>query len=194
MIYNSLNEIPMTRFMDVYSGNLQSLIKSGEHSDSELKEVSERLIHEYISIIGGANIEAEINKRRSICNLMRNIRCMELCEGYMSLGEIGVVCEVLSNLGYKYSPDQKEKIIQRIQSLKANSQFNLDRAKPDTSNKESEPVNLDYFFDECVALETHFKMQIDLNAMSAKKYAFYIKRMHREIKASNDAVRKKMKK
>lgn len=184
----------MSRFIDVYSGNFRALVKNGKHSDDELKEMAEKLIYEYVSIVSGTQVEAEMNKHKEIINHTRKIRCMEMCEGYMSLGEWETICDVLSNLGYNLNPDEKDKIKQRIQSIKSTSKYNLDRIKLSFSSKESKPVDPDYFVSECVMVETHFKMQIDFNKTPAKKYAYYVKRMCDEIRSANDAVRKKMKK
>jgi len=166
-------------------------VKSGKHTDEELKETAEKLIYEYLSIVAGSQAESELSKKNEMINLDAKIKCMAGCENFIVRNKWEDVCGILNNFGYKYSPDERDKIKQRILSIKSTCQFNLDRIKLSTSTKDTKPIDADYFVRECVMVETHFKMQIDFNKTTAKKYGYYVKKMCDEIKSMQIASQKK---
>ena len=77
MLYTDLDKIPLDTFIDVFTGDKCKLIIEGEHSEEELSEQSEKLITEYMEIIGGASFLSEMSQRNNIINLHIKIECMK---------------------------------------------------------------------------------------------------------------------
>jgi hypothetical protein len=191
-IYTDLNEIPMSRFIDIYNGDLTALVKSGNPSEDELKEAAEKLIFEYFDIVGNRNIVADMSRKNEMINLRIYLDTFEMCKGMIQLDKWVEVCAVLETIGYKLNPENHDEIELKITSLLANKKFRYEMLLNDIqkSSPDSKP-DPDHFTRECVAVETHFKMQIDFNRTSAKKYAYYVKSMCRDIEHMQAASRKK---
>ena len=72
-IYTTCDEIPLCKFIEMYKGNLNALIKGGrtKPTDGELRKAAMGLIDEYSVITGNKNIAIEIEDRsRAVdCNI-----------------------------------------------------------------------------------------------------------------------------
>ena len=61
------------------------------------------------------------------------------------------------------------------------------KEKPESASK----MDKNYFVRERVAVMSHYGMQIRKNEISAKEYAFMVKRMCEEIKSMGKSLKKK---
>lgn len=63
-IYTTCDEIPLCKFIEMYKGNLNALIKGGrtKPTDGELRKAAMGLIDEYSVITGNKNIAIEIEE------------------------------------------------------------------------------------------------------------------------------------
>ena len=72
-IYTTCDEIPLCKFIEMYKGNLNALIKGGrtKPTEGELRKAAMGLIDEYSVITGNKNIAIEIEDRsRAVdCNI-----------------------------------------------------------------------------------------------------------------------------
>ena len=110
MLYTDLDKISLDTFIDVFTGDKSKLIIEGEHSEKELSEQSEKLITEYVEIIGGASFLSEMSQRNNIINLHIKIEYMKIVEVMIANNDWAYAAEALSQLGFSYFPSEHEKI------------------------------------------------------------------------------------
>jgi len=190
MLYTDLNDITLSRFIDIYNGNNLSVVKGGIHSEKELTEAAEKLIYEYIGIVGGKSIQSEINQKNELLNTRTYIQVLSRCQTLIKLDKWDDVCEVLGILGYNFKPDNHEGMKSRIDALIPSMNMKYDLLKSGVKPKSDNKKDPDYFTKEIALIMTHFKMHIDESVISAKKYAYIVKRMSDEVEASNSVMRK----
>ena len=181
----TLDKIPMDVFVDVFLGDLSALSSKGERSSAGAEITAQGLIHEYMDIIGGASAEAELSKKNDIVNYRIRINCMNACNSLIGLNRWDDVCDILRRFGFDLPKSDHDKIRMRVSAILSNSRFNLDRLNSRPEKVGKNIMDRKYFIREIVAVETHFKMQINTGVTSAAKYAHYVKRMCDEIKQMN---------
>ena len=190
MLYTDLEKIPLDTFIDVFTGDKSKLIIKGRHSDEELSEQSEKLVTEYVEIIGGASFLSEMSKRNSIINLHIKIECMKIVEVMIANNDWEYAAEALSRLGFPYPSSEHDKIRKKAASILSMSKYMLERINAREKPESAVKMDKNYFVRERVAVMAHYGMQIRKNEISAKEYAFMVKRMCEDIKSMNNRKRK----
>ena len=185
MIYADLDKIPLSKFVEVFMGNIEYLIISGKHDKQELIDVSHKLRNEYMGIIGGKVLLSEISRKNEIMNLSIKIDSISACNSLIKLNDWDSVCNILASFGYIVSADDKTKISQRIDSILANCQYRRDKLLSHDNKPDAPTMDHDYFTKERVMIMSHFKMHIDKDTYTAKEYAFLVKRMCDDIDSMN---------
>lgn len=192
MIYTSLDKLPMSRFIDMYNGDLTVLVKSGKSSIKELKEMSKKLKNEYVEIIGGTGVLSDIMQKNEMLELTMYIRILDIADELTGAGKWSVVCEILQDLGYSLSPDNHDAIRLKVKSILATKKFQYDKLKASIeSDRKESKKDPDYFIKEMALVMTHFKMQIDKTKIMAKEYAYIVKRMSDEVTSSIRSMKRK---
>lgn len=69
MYYKDLDQISVGKFIEVFCGNLNALVVNGSHKQDDLSYAAKQMINEYLSIIGGKVLLAEISRKNEIINL-----------------------------------------------------------------------------------------------------------------------------
>ena len=108
MLYTDLDKIPLDTFIDVFTGDKSKLIIEGDHSEEELSEQSEKLITEYVEIIGGASFLSEMSQRNNIINLHIKIECMKGVEIMIKNKDWADAAHILSEFGFSYFPSEHD--------------------------------------------------------------------------------------
>lgn len=183
MIY-TLDTIPMSRFIEVYNGNVHAIVKIGKHPENDIKEAVENMINEYLNIGGGKNVMSELHRKNEMINVQAYMQILSSCKDFISMNRYDDVCVILKTLGYSLNPDDHDKIESRVNSLLANKKFQYKRLKYSISSVQEHKHDPDYFVKEMALVMTHFKMQIDRDKITAKEYAYIVKRMADEIDAA----------
>ena len=190
MLYTDLDKISLDTFIDVFTGDKSKLIIEGEHSEKELSEQSEKLITEYVEIIGGASFLSEMSQRNNLINLHIKIECMKGVEIMIKNKDWEDAAHILSEFGFSYFPSEHEKIRKKVSSILSMSKYMLERINAKEKPENSSKIDKNYFARERVMVMSHFGMQIRKNEISAKEYAFMVKRMCEDIKIMNNRKRK----
>lgn len=190
MIYTDLDRIPLRAFIDVFCGDIDAICKGGTHFPKEKAENAERLVNEYLLIIGGRSAGAQLYKKNEGFNNNLKIACMEACQGLIKDRRWEEACDILANMGYKLKPEEHVKIKQRIDSILGTIRLKIEREKAVANNQEAPKMDKDYFVRERVMVMSHFNMQIDPDRLSAKEYAFMVKRMCDDVSAINRSTKK----
>lgn len=176
MYYTDLDRMPLGKFIEMFCGNLDALVMRGNHKKDELSVCAKKLINEYLSIVGGKILLAEISRKNEIINLGIKIDCMESCGNMIKMNDWETVCDILSLFGYVVDINDKDKIRQKIGSILANCRYRRDKLSSIDGSSQA-TMDFDYFTRERVVVMGHFKMHIDKDVFSAKEYAFLVKRM-----------------
>lgn len=184
MYYKDLDQISVGKFIEVFCGNLDALVVNGSHRQDDLSYAAKQMINEYMSIIGGKVLLAEISRKNEIINLRIKIDCMEACLNLIKINDWKHVCDMLSAFGYTVDVNDKEKINQRISSISANCKYRYDKLTS-VNSASTAVMDRDYFTRERVMVMGHFKMHIDKDVFTAKEYAFLVKRMCDDIDSMN---------
>ena len=182
MLYNDLDKIPLDIFIDVFTGDNSKLIIEGKHSNEELSEQAESLIIEYTEIIGGVSLLSEMSRKSSLIHI--KIEYMKVLEVMTANSDWDYAVKALSQLGFSYSSSEHDKIRKRISSILSMSQYMLERENAKEKPERASKMDKNYFARERVMVMSHFGMQIRKNEISAKEYAFMVKRMCEDMKSA----------
>lgn len=185
MIYTDLNEIPLQRFIDVFFGEYGALVKNGDHSQEELSEVANRLISEYMVIIGGRQVASEVSRQNDILNISAKIECMLACKNLIKIDRFPEVAAILSIYGYRIQPENVDQIINRVESILSNSLFRLNSNKENSLSNKTKSTDRESFVKERVVLMQHYKMHINPMVFTAAEYAYMVKGLCEEIDRIN---------
>lgn len=191
MIYTELDKISLSRFIDIFLGDIDKVVVRGQYSQKEKEEASEKLCNEYFSIIGGKSIISHINRRNEIMKIHMRMCCFERCSLFMELGEWDDVRNIMDALGYSFKDNEHDKIRSRIESVSASDKYRLAKLQEHSGNSGKTKMDREYFIRERVAVMSHIKMHIDENKFSAKEYAYLVKNMCEEIDAMIRSTKKK---
>lgn len=191
MLYTDLDKISLDTFIDVFTGDKSKLIIEGEHSEKELSEQSEKLITEYVEIIGGASFLSEMSQRNNLINLHIKIECMKGVEIMIKNKDWEDAAHILSEFGFSYFPSEHEKIRKKVSSILSMSKYMLERINAKEKPGNSSKMDKNYFARERVMVMSHFGMQIRKNEISAKEYAFMVKRMCEDVKSMSKSIKHK---
>lgn len=185
MYYTDLDRISIGKFIEVFCGNLDALIISGSHKKEDLSCAASKLINEYLSIVGGKVLLAEISRKNEVINLGIKIDSMEACSNIVKMNDWETVCDILAQFGYSVDIDDKCKITQRINSILSNCRYRRDKllSNDDISQK---VMDRDHFVRERAMVMGHFKMHIDKDVFTAKEYAYLVRRMCDDIDSMNN--------
>lgn len=98
---------------------------------------------------------------------------------------------MLSLFGFSYSPSDHDKIRKKVSSILSMSEYMIERINNREKPRDNSKLDKDYFVRERVAVMSHYGMQIRKNEISAKEYAFMVRRMCEEIKSMNKSLKRK---
>ena len=179
MIYKAdINELPLSVFIEVYT-NENHKVKFDIPNDKAVPKV----VGDYMAIVGGKQLMAEVVNSNRKLNLALMVDCMTACENLMLLNNWKGVCSVLLTLGYSLKESDQEKIKQRVQTLKSKAEYDLSKEKDD--DKPKEKPTKDMFTKERVTIMKYNKMQIDPKVITAGEYAWLVRQTCEEIEELN---------
>ena len=101
MIYNDLSKIALSRFIDIFLGDIDKVVQGDSHSIKEKVLAAEKLCNEYLSIIGGKSAVAQIIRRNEVLNIQIRLNCFFMCEKLISSGDWDVVVSIMGALGWR---------------------------------------------------------------------------------------------
>lgn len=181
MIEN-ISEISLKNFIEVLCGNYSVLLQGEELPSSDLKKKASDLIYDYRKIVNPSGVESYLMDREEEVKIKSRLLALRMCKALLSLGEVGFVLVAMKDLGYgKVTTEKVESKIDRhiAECLYMQKKHN-DRLK---NNQNSRPQNIRESYDAEIAfIMTYYKMNIDVNVVSAGIYANMVRQAEREIK------------
>lgn len=184
MIYKAdINEIPLSVFIEIYTNENHEV-----KFDIPTEEAVGKVISDYMNIVGGKQVAAEVVNYNRKLNLSLMVECMTACENLILLNKWKSVCDILLSLGYSLKESDHDKIKTRVQTLKSKAEYDLSREEK--ADKPKEKPSKDTFTKERVAVMKYNKMQIDPKVMTAGEYAWLVKQTCDEIEELNRKSKK----
>lgn len=191
MMYTELDKMPLSRFIDVFLGDMDKVVIKGRYSQEEKVKASEKLCNEYLSIIGGKSVVSHINKRNEVLKIHMRMCCLESASRFIVMGEWDEVRNIMAALGYSFKSGEHDRMRTRIESVMASDKYRLAKLQELSDNSMSAKMDREYFTRERVSVMSHVKMHIDENTFSAKEYAYLVRNMCEEIDAMIRSTKKK---
>lgn len=178
MIYKAdINEIPLSVFIEVYTNENNNV-----EFDIPKEDAVRKVVTDYMSIVGGKQIAAEIVNSNRVLNLTLMASCMNACENLILLNKWDKVCDVLLALGYSLKESDQDKIRMRVQTLKNKAEYDLSKEK---KPEKGERPTKEAFTKERAVIMKYNKMQIDARQITAGEYAWLVKQTCDEIEELN---------
>lgn len=178
MIYETLDVIPINRFVDMYLGNYSVLVISGCHSNEELEKKAAELIYDYSMIVKGKRQMVELYHKDEILCLQGKICLLQACANLLALdGNKGMVMDALIMLGYDANENNAE---MKARQVLGKLQFQLDMHQKEgltDEEKSTEQADRGYFTKEMAMVMKYNKFTFNAQEVSAAMYAYWLKDM-----------------
>ncbi len=179
MIYKSLDEIPIGRFIDVYMGDFKALTTGGTtHDMDELKNKATELIYEYAGIVKGQRQLLALQEKDDVLNLRAKVYLLRMS---ISLSEVNgsgqAANDALKLLGY--SVDDQTLSVDKAKRVLGGLEFRLDALENTINNEQTEGDKIDraYFTREMAMVMKHNKFTFNPQEVTAAMYAYWVKDM-----------------
>jgi len=184
-LYTTCKVIPLTKFIDVYCGDLEALVIEGESDKEALEAASSKIVAEYVKIIGGENM-FELTRQNDLINKQIKVTVLEAAKGLLSMRAYTEAVNALASVNMKAEvPDTVEEVKAlngRIDSELANLKRILLSEAKKAESKQEQKVDRSHFMRELAMANAHFKFCIDPNQYTAESYAYLIKQMNNDFK------------
>ncbi|MDD6210514.1 MAG: hypothetical protein PUB21_07920 [Bacteroidales bacterium] len=198
-MYTSCSDIPLSRFIKVYCGNLDALVISGFVPYIDKVRIANRMIEEYCSFIGNRNLSLELSKRNDLLNYSIKITVLEAARYMLSLGYYKNAFDLVTSVKIKVAFPKCEKDVKRIFDLIGSEMAvlkvrvkqlkdSLERGIKE-KNKRDKSADENYFAEERMLVSKHMGYYIDAERITAKDYAFCVKNMLNELKLVSNGKR-----
>ena len=178
----TLSKMKLSDFIELLCGNSYVLKDSENDKDEDIMKMANELIYTYQGIVNPSGLETillEKEERLKIQYKLSICKVLKILTGISAWEEVGCI---LTSLGYKEK--SKQDIVKRIDRMKAEAEYLKHRLDDNTKDtKKRTPDEVRASFDKEIAfLMTYFKMNIDVNIVSAGVYANMLHRADVEIK------------
>lgn len=174
-------DIPLSVFVEIYTNN----DKCVEFEGGETDESREKLISDYMEIVAGKQLYAEVLGCNERMNLSMTVECMNACENMMKLGMYDEVHDTLVNIGYSCKDGDVKSMKERIYALKARAQYDLSKINTENGDSKKEIPTKRSFINEIVSIGKYNKMYINTKEWTAGEYACLVKQTCDEIEMLN---------
>lgn len=181
MIEN-ISEISLKNFIELLCGNYSVLQQGEECLSLDLKKKASDLIFEYRKIVNPSGVESYLMDREEDVKIKSRLLALRMCKALLSLGDVDFVIHSMKDMGYGSIAAEKvgSKIDRHIAECLYMQKKHDDRLE---NNQNSRPNNVRESYDTEIAfIMTYFKMNIDINIISAGIYANMVRQADNEIR------------
>lgn len=194
-MYKELDKIPLSRFIDVYLGDLDAVVSGGgNYSEAEKREAATSLCSRYVRIVGGRSALSQISRRNEVMKLDMRLCVLRSCRRLLAYGDEDSARDVLASLGYEPVKDRTS-LLRKLDSVESMDKYHLNKLMKSFEEKEpGRKMTREDFTKERVALMGHVRMYIDSDTFCAEEYAWMVRRMCDEIEAALKSRQHKTKK
>lgn len=181
MIEN-ISEISLKNFIELLCGNYSVLQQGEECLSLDLKKKASDLIFKYRKIVNPSGVESYLMDREEDVKIKSRLLALRMCKALLSLGDVDFVIQSMKDMGYGNVASEKvgSMIDRYIAECRYMQKKHDDRLK---NNQNSQPKNVRESYDTEIAfIMTYFKMNIDINIISAGIYANMVRQADNEIR------------
>ena len=182
---HTLDTIVLNDFIDLYLGEDTKAVAEGEAPDREVREAAERMRMDYIRIVGGSEVSAQLSRKNEELKIQMRRVCLQAAKALAESGNTGDACSIMAAAGWQVTP---ENISAKIAGIEAADR--LKEARISKTETKGQTVSRETFTRERVALMRHNSMYIDASTMKASEYAWMLKAMCDDIRSAMIQSRK----
>lgn len=186
-----LEQLSMSRFIDLACGDSSVLLEDGEKADAEtLAEIRNSIVQEYREISDPTGNKSHIAFVEEIIKARIAVTVFSMCRNMLSIGAYDNVREVLDSCGISASSMSDARLAAEVSSRLARANRDLDAlAAPKDADGIPAHELRNSFDAQTASLMSHFKFQIDVSSMKATLYAHLVSLFDRELKAQLAALK-----
>lgn len=160
--------------------------------DCPLDVARAKLKFAYCNIVGGRKMAAEIIKQSETLNLNTTLQCLTAIKNLLAMQRADLVVPIMQELGYDVAGKSVQEITAKVDNLLRMAELKRLRMETARADKEKkgkvEELTAESFVRERVAMMSYYKMQFDLDRMTAAEYAYMLKRMCDELERDSRAA------
>ena len=194
MRLHTLDTIRLADFISLFLGDHGKAVAEGEATQQEIEDAARRMCEEYIRIVGGRQVAAQLSRENEALKLRMRDVCLRAARALCEAGDTENARAVLRSAGMPVDEHGADGMIRRIDGLMAADAYRRDKAALARKQERHTEVTREYFTRERVAVMRWAKMYIDERQISASEYAWMVRAMCDDLqRAMMEQQRKKNK-
>lgn len=194
MRLHTLDTIRLADFISLFLGDHGKAVAEGEATQQEIEDAARRMCEEYIRIVGGRQVAAQLSRENEALKLRMRDVCLRAARALCEAGDTESARAVLRSAGMPVDEQGADGMIRRIDGLMAADAYRRDKAALARKQERHTEVTREYFVRERVAVMRWAKMYIDERQISASEYAWMVRAMCDDLqRAMMEQQRKKNK-
>ena len=194
MRLHTLDTIRLADFISLFLGDHGKAVADGEATQQEIEDAARRMCEEYIRIVGGRQVAAQLSRENEALKLRMRDVCLRAARALCEAGDTESARAVLRSAGMPVDEQGADGMIRRIDGLMAADAYRRDKAALARKQERHTEVTREYFIRERVAVMRWAKMYVDERQMSAAEYAWMVRAMCDDLqRAMMEQQRKKNK-
>ena len=194
MRLHTLDTIRLADFISLFLGDHGKAVAEGEATQQEIEDAARRMCEEYIRIVGGRQVAAQLSRENEALKLRMRDVCLRAARALCEAGDTESARAVLRSAGMPVDEQGADGMIKRIDGLMAADAYRRDKAALARKQERHTEVTREYFTRERVAVMRWAKMYVDERQMSAAEYAWMVRAMCDDLqRAMMEQQRKKNK-
>ena len=194
MRLHTLDTIRLADFISLFLGDHGKAVAEGEATQQEVEDAARAMCEEYIRIVGGRQVAAQLSRVNEALKLRMRDVCLRAARALCEAGDTDSARAVLRSAGMPVDEQGADGMIKRIDGLMAADAYRRDKAALARKQERHTEVTREYFTSERVAVMRWAKMYVDERQMSAAEYAWMVRAMCDDLqRAMMEQQRKKNK-
>lgn len=194
MRLRTLDTIRLADFISLFLGDHGKAVDEGEATQQETEDAARKMCEEYIRIVGGRQVAAQLSRENEALKLRMRDVCLRAARALCEAGDTESARAVLRSAGMPVDEQETDGMIRRIDGLMAADAYRRDKAALAKKQERHTEVTREYFTRERVAVMRWAKMYIDERQISASEYAWMVRAMCDDLqRAMMEQQRKKNK-
>ena len=178
----TLSRLSLLSFIELSCGNNEVLRENKEETTEDLKNAAGELMYTYQGIVNPSGLETLLMDKEERLKIQCKLSLCKVLKIMIGINAYDEVGDILGGMGFRETdPDMMTKRIDRMKAEAEYLKHRLDDNRKET--KKRTPDDIRASFDKEIAfLMTYFKMNIDVNIVSAGVYANMLHQADVEIK------------
>lgn len=177
MRLHTLDTIRLADFISLFLGDHGKAVAEGEATQQEIEDAARRMCEEYIRIVGGRQVAAQLSRENEALKLRMRDVCLRAARALCEAGDTESARAVLRSAGMPVDEQGADGMIRRIDGMMAQDAYRRDKAALARKQERHAEVTREYFTRERVAVMRWAKMYVDERQMSAAEYAWMVRAM-----------------